>query len=179
MLHQGVRNFRHPFHQPAMATATENGVAQRTVILRDFSADERILVCHSDARAPKIRQISHTSAVSWLFYHPKRKIQVRIRGIAFVHAVDRIADEQWEGMRMTSRLNYCAKHPPGTPLDGPPAGTPQHTLEALDPFAGRENFAAIVCRFDGLDCLRLGVTRHRRVRFDWKGTGMTATWLEP
>ncbi|EFK09670.1 conserved hypothetical protein [delta proteobacterium NaphS2] len=35
-LHQGVRNARHPFHRPTLATMDRDKPQVRTVILRDF-----------------------------------------------------------------------------------------------------------------------------------------------
>jgi hypothetical protein len=37
---------------------------------------DRVLVCHTDARAAKVEEISNVVKVSWLFYHPKRKVQL-------------------------------------------------------------------------------------------------------
>jgi hypothetical protein len=37
---------------------------------------DRVLVCHTDARAAKVEEISNVAKVSWLFYHPKRKVQL-------------------------------------------------------------------------------------------------------
>jgi len=37
MLHSGVQSFRHPFHQPVLATLDDAVPEVRTVILRGFS----------------------------------------------------------------------------------------------------------------------------------------------
>ena len=56
-LHNGVRNFRHPFNRPTLTTVDGNQPQARTVILRGFSKNDRTLICHCDARSPKVSQI--------------------------------------------------------------------------------------------------------------------------
>ena len=183
MLQKGVRHFLHPFHEPVLATSSEKGVTIRTVILREFISEDRILVCHSDVRAPKIGQIRHNSQVSWIFYHPKEKIQLRISGHATIHTDDEMADTQWDRSRITSRLNYCTTHPPGTPEKNPTTGLPEYLLQkgsdALTSSKGRKNFAVIACRFDFMDWLVLRITGNLRAQFDWRTDQVNTTWEVP
>ena len=67
MLGRGVSDAKDPFHWPVLGTTGKTGVSLRCVILRQFLLPERILVCHSDARAEKIREISASGQLSWLF----------------------------------------------------------------------------------------------------------------
>ena len=71
MLSCGAADSNDPFHWPVMGTTGKDGVSLRCVILREFLVSDRILVCHSDARAGKIQEISDSAGVSWLFYHPQ------------------------------------------------------------------------------------------------------------
>ena len=116
-LSRGAARFNDPFHWPVLGTTGKEGASLRCVILRQFLMPDRVLVCHSDARAEKVQEISGLDKVSWLFYHPQKKVQLRISGHATLHADDQFADEQWAAVRATSRLNYCAVAPPGTPVD--------------------------------------------------------------
>ena len=111
MLEQGVSNFNDPFHWPILGTRGNQGCHQRTVILRQLKIPERILICYTDARAPKTQQISLCDKVSWLFYHPEKKIQLRIAGRAQLHTDDMLADELWSKTSITTRLNFCAIDP--------------------------------------------------------------------
>ena len=86
MLEQGAANSKDPFHWPALGTTTKEGCSLRTVILRKVNVPERILVCYTDARSAKVQEIVNCSQTSWLFYHPKKKVQVRISGHATLHA---------------------------------------------------------------------------------------------
>ena len=86
ILHNGVRNFRHPFYRPILTTIDGNNPEVRTVILRGFSEKDRTLICYCDARTPKVSQIRGNPNVSWLFYHPKKWLQLRLSGTASVHS---------------------------------------------------------------------------------------------
>jgi len=108
---------------------------------------------------------------------------LRISGHATLHADDQFADEQWATVKATSRLNYCAIEPPGTPIDSPSSGLPdflqRKVPDLLNTEKGRHNFVAIACRIDSIDWLILRVLGNRRARFDWDETGLNAKWLIP
>lgn len=183
MLHRGAARFNDPFHWPVLGTTGRGGANLRCVILRQFIMPDRILVCHTDARSEKVQEISGSAIVSWLFYHPPKKIQLRISGHATLHTNDQFADEQWAAVKAPSRLNYCAIEPPGTPVDSPSSGLPDFLMKKVptlfDTEKGRHNFMAISCRIDSIDWLALGLLGNRRARFDWDATGLHAKWLIP
>ncbi len=183
MLGRGATHFNDPFHWPVLGTTGKEGASLRCVILRQFLMSGRVLVCHSDARAEKVQEISASAKVSWLFYHPPRKVQLRISGQATLHADDQFADEQWAAVKAISRLNYCTIGPPGTPISSPSSGLPdflhRKVPDLLNTGKGRHNFVAIACRIDSMDWLVLRVMGNRRARFDWDETGLDAKWLIP
>lgn len=183
LLHQGVGNFRHPFYRPVLTTMDGNKPEVRTVILREFSEKDRTLICHCDARTPKVSQIRDNPHVSWLFYHPEKWIQLRFSGTASVHTDDETAGSQWEKVRQTSRINYCAEIPPGSPVGKPTSGLPDFLRDTasklLDHPKARKNFAVIVCRFDEMDWLWLKLTGHCRARFHWEDNRIDASWVIP
>ena len=183
MLEQGVTHSDHPFHWPVLGTRSKEGCNLRTVILRQVKVPDRILVCHTDERAAKVQDIKNYSQTSWLFYHPQKKVQVRISGRTTLHAHDSLADRQWADTRITSRLNYCASKPPGTPIDQPSSGLPDFLLNKiptlLETEIGREHFMAIAVQIFSIDWLILKVTGNRRARFEWNEDRLHATWLVP
>ena len=73
MLKRGAARSNDPFHWPALGTTAKEGIRLRRVIMRQLILPERILVCHTDARAEKVRETTNSAEVSWLFYHPKKK----------------------------------------------------------------------------------------------------------
>jgi hypothetical protein len=183
MLRRGATRFNDPFHWPVLGTTGTNGSCLRAVILRQIILPERILVCHTDVRAPKVQEISNSANVCWLFYHPKRKVQLRISGRATLHADDQFADDQWAATKIPSRLNYCATEPPGSPVGKPSSGLPDFLLNKvpilLESERVRKNFMAIAGRIESMDWLRLSVLGNRRARFDWADNSLKATWLIP
>jgi len=183
MLSRGVTHSDDPFHCPVLGTTGEDGCRLRTVILRQFNLPDRILVCHTDARAPKVQEISLSRRVTWLFYHPKKKVQLRTSGPATLHTDDRFAEDQWASSRITSRLNYCAIQPPGSPVDKPTSGLPDFLLDKVPTLfetqRGRKHFMAISSRIDSMDWLILSPLGNRRAQFIWDEKGLNATWLVP
>jgi hypothetical protein len=182
-LKRGASDFNDPFHWPVLGTTGKYGCNLRTVILRRVILPDRILVCHTDARSTKVQEIMNFPKVSWLFYDPKSKVQLRIFGQAELHNDDQFADEQWIDTRVTSRLNYCTTDPPGTPIDKPSSGLPDFLRDKIPAFLeserGRENFMAIACRIDSIDWLILRALGNLRARFDWHGNRVRSTWLVP
>ncbi|SDU20553.1 pyridoxamine 5'-phosphate oxidase family protein [Desulfobacula phenolica] len=183
LLHKGVENFKHPFYRPVLSTMNGNKPDVRTVILRGFSEEDRTLICHCDARTPKVSQIQDNPNVSWLFYHPEEWLQLRLSGKAVIHTDDKIAESQWEKVRLTSRINYCAEIPPGSVTEKPTSGLPNFlrdkTSKLFDCPEARKNFAVIVCRFDQMDWLMLKLTGHLRARFHWEKDHIDASWIIP
>ncbi len=183
MLRRGATRFDDPFHCPVLGTTGQDVCSLRTVILRKFILPDRILVFHSDARAAKAQEIRNSGKVSWLFYHPKKKIQLRINGKAELHTDDQFADEQWAATKIAGRLDYCAPKPPGTQIDKAASGLPDFLLNKVPTLLktekGRDNFMAISCRIDSIDWLILRTLGHRRARFDWDGNNLNSSWLIP
>jgi len=183
MLHRGVGRSNDPFHWPVLGTTGEKGCNQRTVILRQFLQPERVLVCYTDSRSEKVKEIMGFPLSSWLFYHPKKKIQLRITGPATLHGQDTYADELWRSTPAAHRLNYSSERSPGTSIDSPSSGLPAFLSEkiqtVIDSENVREHFMAISCRIDKLDWLRLSPLGNRRAVFEWHDTGVTSTWLVP
>ena len=183
MLEQGATDSADPFHWPVLGTTAEAGCSLRTVILRQVNAPDRSLVCHTDARSAKVQEITNYPQTSWLFYHPEKKIQVRISGHATLHAQDSYADRQWAETSITSRLNYCASQPPGTPIDKPSSGLPDFLLNKiptlLETAMGRKNFMAIAVHILSIDWLILKVTGNLRAQFEWDEDRLRARWLVP
>ncbi|MDJ0913144.1 MAG: pyridoxamine 5'-phosphate oxidase family protein [Desulfobacterales bacterium] len=183
MLEHGATHSDDPFHWPILGTALKAACSLRTVILRQVNKPDRILVCHTDARSAKVHEIKNNSQTSWLFYHPEKKVQLRVTGHTTLHTHDSFADRQWADTSSTSRLNYCASQPPGTPIDKPSSGLPDFLLKKiptlLETEMGRKHFMAIVLHIYSIDWLILKLAGNRRARFDWDEDGLRATWLVP
>jgi hypothetical protein len=184
MLLKGAERSDDPFHLPVLGSTGQQGCNLRTVILRQVLVPRRMLVCHTDARAPKTDEIQAYDRVAWLFYHPIEKVQLRIYGLATLHRDDAMADEQWAATSITSRLNYATNHPPGTPVRQPTSGLPDNLRNKVPTLLESEKvrpyFMAIACHLDAMDWLQLNPLGNRRARFTWDNKDrLQATWLVP
>ena len=183
MLGHGATHSHDPFHWPVLGTTAGEGCSLRTVILRHVKVSDRILVCHTDARSAKVQEIMNCSQTSWLFYHPKKKIQLRISGDARLHEYDSYADRQWANTSITSRLNYCTSQPPGASIDKPSSGLPDLLLNKiptlLETEKYRQNFMVIALHIFSIDWLLLKITGNRRALFEWDKDRLRSTWLVP
>ena len=185
LLQKGVRDRRHGFHLPILATSTpDDGPDARSVVLRGVDSTHRLLRFHSDGRSAKIRQIETDPRVGFLFYDAAEDTQVRIQAVATVHRTDDAANAAWQGTRLFSRRCYLAERAPGSPSELPTSGLPSafgnRNPTEEESRAGRANFAIALCEIRRLDWLYLCHQGHRSARFTWDEAGeLTATWLQP
>jgi hypothetical protein len=171
---RGVADRHSPLHTPTLATLGIDGAPTlRTVVLRGFHPATRGLCIHTDRRSPKVAALAADPRAMLHGYDAAVRMQLRLAGHATLHLDDTIADAAWAASRKTSRMTYATAWAPGTALPAPPAA-PE------DPLGGRENFAAVMLRFDSLDWLLLDPAGHARARFDWADDGaMAASWIAP
>ncbi|MCB9069847.1 MAG: pyridoxamine 5'-phosphate oxidase family protein [Calditrichae bacterium] len=184
MLETGVSDRHDPLHTPVIGTVENNAPQLRTVIFRKFDPASRTLIFHTDFRTEKVAQIQNNPVVSWLFYHPERKVQLRIISDAKIHSDDSIADERWAASQLMSRRCYCIPMAPGTLSDSPESGLPEYLqlrrpTESESNDLGRANFCAISCQIREMDWLYLAAKGNRRAKFEWKNEHLHATWLIP
>ena len=182
-LETGCRDLHHPFRTPALGTVSATGAELRTVVLRAVEPTPRLLVCHSDFRAGKIRDLQRHPQVQWLFYHPQDKIQICARAIATVHRHDAVAEAAWRKTPLPSRVNYGTRFAPGTKIKNPddawPASLRNRELTLEESEAGWPNFAVIVTRVEQFEFLQLDPDGHRRVAFTRNGKRFVSTRLVP
>jgi pyridoxamine 5'-phosphate oxidase len=174
LLSRGVADRRSPFHTPCLGTIGADGVPMlRTVVLRGVEVMERRLRIHTDLRSAKVGEIRACGAVAVHGYDPAAQVQLRLSGIATLHADDGVADAAWAASRPFSRRCYAIADAPGTACAAPPSAPG-------DEASGRGNFAALIVAFDRLEWLWLCAEGHRRARFSWQADGaLSATWLVP
>jgi len=187
-LARGAADRRSSLHTPMIATVAPDGAPEvRTVVLRGADPATGVLRCHTDARSAKVAAIGAEPRVQLAFYDPRAKIQIRASGLAAVHRTDDRAGEAWRATGLHSRRCYLADPAPGTPIDGPGSGLPDHLAtaapEETESEAGRANFAVVTVRVAALDWLYLAARGHRRARFERAaeeaGTGWKGQWLVP
>lgn len=179
----GVIDRDHPFHTPVFATESEGVANLRVIVLRRFWRKPARLAFHSHLGSHKISQIEKNNRVSWLFYHPQERFQLRIKGTAAIHTDDDLSEEQWQSTELFSRRCYIGL-PPSQISPKASTGLPEDLINRRPNRAeseqGRRNFAVISSTIDSIDCMELDVNGHRRSLFVWNDNGeLETTWLTP
>ncbi len=174
-LAHGVADRHSPFRNPALGTVGLNGRPEvRTVVLRAFDAEARLLTLHSDRRAGKISALERNDAVALHVWDSSAQKQVRLDGSATVVSGE-AARADWTGLHAGSRATYAVRPVPGTPLADPA----EADADRLSEVAAFANFAVLRVRLTGLDWLHLAQGGHRRATFAWTGVAIEQRWVVP
>ncbi|MEM7652713.1 MAG: pyridoxamine 5'-phosphate oxidase family protein, partial [Pseudomonadota bacterium] len=184
ILSRGVKDRRHGFHTPAIATVTDHGPSIRTVVMRDCREALRRLTFHTDLRTDKVKELEARPEIAWMLYDPASKTQLRLTGIGSVHHSDARAEEGWAKTRDFSRRCYCMPVAPGTAIGEPVGGLPEGMenrapTEAESNDLGWPNFALVDTVVTRIEWLWLGHAGHRRAAFAWNGESWDGEWLIP
>ncbi len=175
---------RGPFWTPTLVT---HPAESRTVVLRrlavpeaEFSENQvlnlpRFLI-HTDTRSNKWAQLQHAPNCGLHFYCTKRKWQMRVDGLAELHANDAYAESEWQALSERSQKIYALKHMPGEPVD-----EPEKAYCFDDTAQAYKNFGVICVRATHLESLQLESPDRTNfhIRAAWKLETQAFTYLAP
>jgi pyridoxamine 5'-phosphate oxidase len=164
-----VRDKRHPWRTPVLATVDGEGASARaearTVVLREVGADAKELLLYTDIRAGKLGQLRahpHGTLVMW---SPELGWQLRCRVQLSAENEGLAVSSRWATIRHSpAEQDYLSALPPGSPLDTPAAAAVQ-----------RQHFAVVTARVLEIDWLELHAEGHRRASF----SARARRWLQP
>jgi len=176
-LARGAADRRSGFHTVQLATVADGAPRVRTVVLRAVAPSQRLIRIHTDARSAKAAELAADARVEICGYDAQAKMQIRLRGLASLHAGDAVADAAWAASGQGSRMAYRAAAAPGAPLERPEDVDPQTRAPLSD--LGRENFMAVTVAVARLEWLYLAASGHRRALYEWSGAALCARWLAP
>ncbi len=180
---RGANDPKHSFHCPAIATLNGASPELRTVVLRKVMPQEKTLIFYTDYRSSKIAQIKANHTISWLFYDPRPRIQLRLKTVATIHYQDEISLKRWNDSRPESRMCYLAAPAPSTVMGHPTDGLPEHldraNLTGESVALGYENFAVISNVITEMDWLILNRDGHRRAQFIFGEPEVKKYWVVP
>jgi len=149
---------KHPFRTFSLGTFGAYPEI-RTVVKRKTYEDLSTLF-FTDSRSPKILEIRQNPKVSALFYHPRKKLQVRLKGEAQI-----CPPEEAEYQDFLNRIkqspalkDYTTAQAPGAPISGPEVALFDETI----------HFAAVKIKAQELDILQLGDQAHERMLYVWE-----------
>ena len=177
LLTNGVTDSKSLFHTPTVSLLEQDTIKNRTMVLREFSPNERMLRFHTDYRSSKIHQINLNPNASIHIYDPSEKIQIKLEGRAKLHYQDTITQIAWKNSKEMSKACYSVPLPPGTSLEDPTLGDIEPKKLVLE--AGYQNFAVLIFTFHQLEYLYLMATGHRRALFSWHENKLSSSWLAP
>ncbi|MGC6475851.1 MAG: pyridoxamine 5'-phosphate oxidase family protein [Parvibaculales bacterium] len=177
LLQRGASDAKSPLHTPVLASTNAHGHPQtRMVVLRQFLPATHQLYFHTDKRSAKIAEIEQNPTISLLFYDPKPRIQMRVKGLAAL-LPQAIQNEQWQKLNARSKPVYQIEPAPGHIIKTPEQASYQP--EATD--QGKNNFLAIGVTMQRLEWLYLARAGHRRAEFLFleNAEQVESRWLTP
>ncbi len=161
---RAVHKRNHPWKQPVVANAINATAQQRMVVLRRSEKEFYRLFFHTDSRSAKFRQLQETPLLSWLFWHPKKRIQVRMQSEVHLHHLNSLSEQEWYRTSPGSLKVYAQVLPPAHNLNCP---TPPQALEPdahythEDLDAGRPFFVVVEANIKSIDWLHLSSPQQR------------------
>ena len=185
LLSRGVNDRKSNFHYTTLCTVDSNSKPQaRTVVFRNFNTEKFYLHIHSDFRSKKINEIKNNSHVSLVFYDDKKKIQLRVRGIAKIEPSKK---DSWNKLSNWSRRCYLSEESPGITKQEPTSGfSKKYYFDAPsteESEKGLQNFSVIEIIAEEIEWLFLASQGHRRILFnikrDLENIKIDGKWLVP
>jgi pyridoxine/pyridoxamine 5'-phosphate oxidase len=162
----------HPFRLGTFATVGKNGVNLRTVVVRKVIPEDSVLWLYTDFRSPKVQEIQNNPNISWLFYHPTERVQIRLYGNAEILRNTMTNHYIWNNLPDYGKSDYLSKKAPGSAVTDNPKVELDHTDNA-------KNFCIIKTKIKTIDWLQLGRSNHSRAKFELENGEWKGEWLVP
>ena len=176
-----IKNGKHPYHCFYFSTCDDSHPEIRTVVLRDICNNPLSIRFNSDIRSKKIEHIEKNNQCSGLFYDPKRRIQIRVKGVSSIHYNDKLTKEIWSNVELQSRKCYMAKFSPGEVMDVWEPNIPKSYLKKdpslEDSEKGYLNFCCIDFQVKSFEVLELHHEGHIRFKILCKNKGKDYIFL--
>jgi len=183
MLSKGALQKKNPLHTAAIGSIVNQIPQLRTVVLRKTDIASNTLYFYTDYRSNKVQQLTDNPTLSWLFYHPKKNIQIRAIGQAVIHHQDDLTLKQWQSLPTYGRKTYGTMQAPSTPLshatDDLPPFWKSSTITLADTEYAYANFALIACKIHYLEWLHLQRSGHQRAQFEYVDGNWEGCWIVP
>jgi general stress protein 26 len=166
---RSVVDRKHPFRYLVFSSSAKNA-SSRYVVLRGIDSKGRLMI-YTDGRSRKVEEIRKNNQVQLLFFHPRKKVQVIISGLASL-ADDSKTDGEWESVQGYARKSYTTAKAPGTPVI-----KPEDAFDWDDELQSKYFRVILVDPFK-VEILQLDGQEHLRAIYnketEWKGS-----WVVP
>lgn len=171
-LHRGALDPKHPFRFFSLASHTESDVDLRYVVLRKLD-EELNFYFFTDYRSTKVKQFENKADSALLFYHPGKRVQVRIKGQVEIHNQNELSRSFWSSILGDSQKAYNSVTPPGEIIQNPISAFDWPT-EMDDRF-----FCLIKVIPTHIEALQIHGLNHIRVVFQKTKDTWDMNWLAP
>ncbi|MCR9015166.1 pyridoxamine 5'-phosphate oxidase family protein [Aquiflexum gelatinilyticum] len=171
-LNRGALDPKHPFRFVTLATKSENGIDARYLVLR--SVDEALnFYLFTDARTSKVQQLTVFPDAVLLFYHPAKRIQVKVTGKAEIKRNDELTATFWSKIQGDARKAYNQVLAPGTAIQDP-----REAFTWNEPLTD-SNFTLIKITPTEIEALQLNGMEHLRIVMNSKEGNWDISWIAP
>lgn len=172
-LHRGVLDKKHPFRFVVLSTIGVHGPDSRYTVLR--AVDEGLhFFIYTDSRSEKVKELQAQPFAALLFYHPKKRFQVRIQVKSLIHHQNDIAQQHWKKVQGEGRKAYNSILSPGTSIEIPDEAFAWN--ENLDDFSF---FTVLELIPSSIELLQLNALEHLRIKFTAVNDQWSGQWLAP
>ena len=159
-LERAAHDRHHEWRTPVLATVTSDGYPNaRTVVLRQADAKRLSLQIYTDARSPKVAELTHQPVASLVFWSARLSWQLRVKVAVQVISQGPQLDGVWERLAQSpAASDYLSIAAPGDDL---PAGT-----EIAGGASAHHHLAILVAQVQEIDWLEIRRAGHRRAVFN-------------
>lgn len=170
-LHRGALDSKHPFRYSNLGTIGKSSPEIRTVVIRSINKNLEFYI-FTDYRSEKVGELSANQTASLHFYHPGKRVQIRIKAKTEIHHQDEVSSANWLKVQGDAQKAYTSTLAPSTSISDP-----NQRFEW--PENGDDRFFAVL-KFipETVEALQLNGLKHLRILFskseNWKGQ-----WLVP
>ncbi len=160
----------HPLKFCVLGTLGSENIPQlRIVGLRKITDDFKFTF-YTDKRSAKVTQIQNNPKVNLLFYHPEKKLQIKINGIASIIKDIGILKEQWLNITKRAKKDYTTMFAPGSKIKSP---------EEITYLKEKNFFCSVEIKTDTIEYLKLREESHFKVHFHQDINGWVSEFLVP
>lgn len=170
-LTEGVKNRHSDFRTFTFCTSGSKPTG-RTVVLRGYDSEKKIITLHSNYHAEKIEQLKINNEVCCVFYSKSKKIQIRCFGNATINHRNEKSFHTWKNMSDMSKECYFQIPNPGSSI------SKYNDFSKSVINEESEAFTVINIQVKKFDWLFLKREGHRRALI-FTSESLNDTWISP
>ena len=172
-LSRATHDAKHPYRYMVMSTKSEYFPDTRMVVFRSFDKESMRGRIYTDYRTNKVQQLKINPYASFLLWHPKQRLQVKLlTSTEFIHEPWR--SKLFDQLSEKQKSEYNTELAPGTPIDEIEEG--HKIADQLSP----ENFSVVEFHIEVMEVLQLNRKKHIKARFSYeRGELKEKSWLVP